>query len=39
MHVAIDDATRLAYVGVLLDEQKVTTIGFLALAVGWLRVC
>jgi hypothetical protein len=37
MHVAIDDATRLAYVGVLLDEQKVTTIGFLALAVGWLR--
>ncbi|KEF41858.1 MAG: transposase [Cyanobium sp. CACIAM 14] len=35
VHVAIDDATRLAYVEVLDDEQKATTIGFLARAVGW----
>lgn len=35
MHVAIDDATRLAYVEVLADEQKATTIGFLARSVGW----
>ena len=35
VHVAIDDATRLAYVEVLADEQKATTIGFLARAVGW----
>jgi len=34
-HVAIDDATRLAYVEVLADEQKATTLGFLARAVGW----
>ena len=35
VHVAIDDATRLAYVEVLTDERKATTIGFLARAVGW----
>jgi transposase InsO family protein len=35
VHVAIDDATRLAYVEVLPDEQKATTIGFLVRAVGW----
>jgi transposase InsO family protein len=35
VHVAIDDATRLAYVEVLPDEQKATTVGFLARAVGW----
>jgi hypothetical protein len=35
VHVAIDDATRLAYVEVLADEQKATTVGFLARAVGW----
>lgn len=34
-HVAIDDATRLAYVEVLPDEKKATTVGFLARAVGW----
>jgi transposase InsO family protein len=33
--VAIDYATRLAYVEVLPDEQKATTVGFLARAVGW----
>jgi len=38
VHVAIDDATRLAYVEVLPDEQKATTIGFLARAVGWFSV-
>lgn len=35
MHVAIDDVTRLAYVEVLADEQRVTTAGFRARAVGW----
>ena len=35
VHVAVDDATRLAYVEVLADEQKETTIGFLARTVGW----
>nr|WP_245552562.1 IS481 family transposase [Cyanobium gracile] len=35
VHVAIDDATRLAYVEVLPDEQKATTVSFLARAVGW----
>jgi transposase InsO family protein len=35
VHVAIDDATRLAYVEVLPDEQKATTVGFLCRAVGW----
>jgi hypothetical protein len=33
--VAIDYATRLAYVEVLPDEQKATTVGFLARAVCW----
>ncbi len=36
VHVAIDDATRLAYVEVLADEQEATTIGFLARAIGWV---
>jgi transposase InsO family protein len=35
VHVAIDDATGLAYVEVLADEQRATTAGFLARAVGW----
>ncbi len=29
VHVAIDDATRLAYVEVLPDEKQATTVGFL----------
>ena len=33
MHVAIDDATRLAYVEVLADEKAITAIGFLRRAV------
>ena len=34
-HVAIDDATRLAYVEVLPDEKQATTVGFLLRAVAW----
>ena len=33
MHVAVDGATRLAYVEVLPDERKATVIGFLQRAV------
>jgi transposase InsO family protein len=33
VHIAIDDATRLAYVEVLSDEKAVTAIGFLARAI------
>ena len=36
VHVAIDDAARLAYVEVLPDAQKATTVGFLCRAVGWI---
>jgi len=35
--VAIDDATRLAYVEVLADEQQATAIGFLSRAVAWFN--
>ena len=34
VHVAIDDATRLAYVEVLADEKAITAIGFLRRAVN-----
>jgi len=34
-HVAIDDATRLAYVQVLPDKNQATTVGFLLRAVAW----
>jgi hypothetical protein len=37
VHVAFDDATRLAYVEVLADEQKPTVIGFFSRAVGWFN--
>ena len=37
VHVAIDDATRLAYVEVLPDEQQGTTIGFLSRALAWFN--
>jgi transposase InsO family protein len=33
VHVAIDDATRLAYVEVLTDEKAITAVGFLRRAV------
>src|SRR5882724_8006055 len=36
-HVAIDDATRLAYVEVLPDERRASTTGFLVRALRWLR--
>jgi transposase InsO family protein len=34
-HVAIDDATRLAYVEVLPDERRTSTTGFLIRALRW----
>ena len=34
VHVAIDVATRFADVEMIPDEQKATTVGFLARAVG-----
>jgi transposase InsO family protein len=37
VHVAIDDATRLAYLEVLADEQQATAIGFLPRAVAWFN--
>jgi transposase InsO family protein len=37
VHVAIDDATRLAYVEVLPDEKRATTTGFLVRALRWFR--
>jgi len=33
VHMAMDGATRLAYVEVVPDEQKATTVGFLARSV------
>jgi hypothetical protein len=35
VHVAIDDATRLAYVEVLGDEKALTAAGFLQRAVAF----
>jgi transposase InsO family protein len=37
VHVCIDDATRLAYVEVLPDEQAPTAIGFLERAISFYR--
>lgn len=37
VHVAIDDATRLAYVEVLADQKRGTTTGFLVCALRWFR--
>jgi transposase InsO family protein len=36
-HVAIADATRLAYAEVLPDEKQATTVGFLIRAVAWFE--
>jgi len=36
VHVAIDDARRLAYVEVLADEQQSTAIGFRSRPVAWI---
>ena len=35
VHVAVDDATRLAFVEVLADERGLTAAGFLSRAVAW----
>jgi transposase InsO family protein len=35
LHVAVDDATRVAYVEALPDERAATTVGFLAGAIGF----
>jgi transposase InsO family protein len=37
VHVAVDDATRLAYVEVLPDEKRTATTGFLVRALRWFR--
>jgi transposase InsO family protein len=37
LHVAIDDATRLAYVEVLPDEKRQSTTGFLVRALRWFK--
>jgi transposase len=37
VHVAVDDATRLAYIEVLPDEQGVTVTAFLWRALAWYR--
>lgn len=37
VHVAIDDATRLAYAEVLTDEKATTAIGFLRRAIGFFK--
>ena len=37
VHVAVDDATRLAYVEVLPDEKKESAKAFLERALGWLK--
>ncbi|MGK9236871.1 IS481 family transposase [Inquilinus limosus] len=37
LHVAIDDATRLAYVEVLPDEKRWSTTGFLVRALRWFK--
>jgi transposase InsO family protein len=37
VHVCVDDATRLAYVEVLVDEKGATAAGFLRRAVAWFK--
>jgi transposase InsO family protein len=37
LHVAIDDATRLAYVEVLPDEKRTTSAAFLIRALRWFK--
>jgi transposase InsO family protein len=37
VHVCVDDATRLAYVELLGDEQTLTVLGFLARAIAFYR--
>ena len=35
--MAVDDATRLAYIEGLADEQKPSVIGFLSRAIAWFN--
>ena len=37
VHVCVDDATRLAYVELLADEQTITVLGFLARAIAFYK--
>lgn len=37
VHIAIDDASRLAYVEILPDEKRRSTTGFLVRALRWFR--
>ena len=37
LHIAIDDATRLAYAALFPDETAVSTTAFLAQAIAWYR--
>jgi len=37
VHVAVDDASRLAYVEVLADKKRATVAGFLVRALRWFR--
>ena len=37
VHVAVDDASRLAYVEVLTDERRQSCTGFLVRALRWFR--
>jgi transposase InsO family protein len=37
VHVSVGDATRLAYVEVLTDEQKAVVIGFLSRVIPWFN--
>jgi transposase InsO family protein len=37
VHVAVDDASRLAYVEILKDERRTSTTGFLVRALRWFR--
>jgi transposase InsO family protein len=37
VHIAIDDATRLAYAEVLTDEKAVTAVGFLRRAIAFFK--
>jgi transposase InsO family protein len=37
VHVAVDDASRLAYIELLLDEKRQSVTGFLIRALRWFR--
>jgi len=36
-HVVIDDATRMAYVEIMADEQQATTIGLMSRVLAWFN--